>query len=1017
MRPLHLTLQAFGPFKEECHLDFSPFQEAGLFLLTGPTGAGKTSLFDAMVFALYGKTSGQARQESEVKSQFAPAMTRCFVELTFQIAAEEWTIRREPKQWAASQDGSRLIQRPAQVYLTNGQETYQKITEANAKIEALVGLDARQFCQIVMLPQGEFKRLLEASSKEKEGIFRQIFHTENLKAFQEHLQAKQSSLKKALDQTFHQLKHDEERLAATLPTGALQSDLPLIKQGEDELAKEKAAVEQLSQQEKILTKDLQGLEQAERLLFQLDQAKEEWQQLQRQDHDTKDLRAEVEAYQASRMVQKQLDQEATLIQKIAKQQAALKQGELEQARWQKEEAQFKATLSTWQPQIEALPKKRQEQENLGRVIEQVENYLADQKSCQTWQDKAQKKGEELAAAKKQADQLSQNLAALKEKFAQLPEKRELQAKIQAAKEIYREQQAAAQRFNEQYDNYQALNEDKKAVEERSAQALAAWETLEERYRQASQLYRKNMAYQLALDLKEAEPCPVCGSRTHPAKAQAQEEELSQEALEALAQQVEAARVKLFTAQQEGESLAADLARLEEIFAVEEEASTWEEAAQYYRKQEEAGAAHVDQWQEKAANYQKQAKLWQEEMEKQAKSLQQVEISQARLKEAHRHDKAEAQRLEESLAERAQSLAHRDAAALKKQREDLKASIQKLEQKAADLQATKQELGEEKARLEESHKHLERQVEELGAEEEALALNVQAELSRLNLSKADVQALSEKEKTLEEAAEKLRQLDQNLYADKQKLAEFTAAKLDQALTADRETYAKEAENTREKLAAVRERREGKKADAVNLKARLADYASSLKAYERDGQHYGELELLAQVANGNRRELTRLSFERYVLGYYFEDVVNRANTRLAVMTDGRYQFQRDLRQEGASAQGLDLSVMDYYTGHSRHVRTLSGGESFKASLALALGLSDVIQEEAGGVNIETLFIDEGFGSLDRESLEQALKVLLDLQARSGRLIGLISHVDQLKQALPLHLTVWPGPDGSRLAPLSS
>lgn len=855
MKPVELRISGWGPYKELQTIDFTRMEERGLFLITGATGAGKTTIFDAIMYALYGCMSGEVREKGSVRSDFAKPDTPTFVELSMTHKGESYHIYRNPEYLRPRKrkgaDGKELTKEKEKAILTlpDG-SSVEGSSEVTRKIEELLCLDYRQFKQISMIAQGEFTKLLTASSQEKTKIFRQIFDTGLYERIAQLLKERSNAIYKEVSGYRHKMDEDVElyhpleesaEVFATLVQGEAydyEAVLAFLKEEKKRIGKEEKEVlaqyQKLEEQTLVLNGKLVEAQKAAELQKSLERETERKQLL---DHRKEEMQQkEILLWKADRAGE--IRQQELLCEESAKQIDKIKQ----QIRHLQEEIGLR------------------EQQIL--TLQKLPEYQADfEAACEL--------KEKLSGQEQESEH---NIELCKQLEAQLKQLQELYLRLE------REELLARQ----------------------------AYEETERRY-------RHNLAGILSSELEENRPCPVCGSLHHPAPAAVTEEHLTREKVDQAKKAWLQKQEK--TMRQHGETMAA---RGKAEQAKEKGCELMKTIGQLQeRKEQLPGEIKV-----------LLSKYTRKSFEGELNRLLQLRVERAEKQEQIGNLQEELQKGLELFREREEE---RDILLTKygfASREEYQGCLLSKEQ----IEAGKRELQdyEKNCRAnEELLQHLKEQVQELVL--------------------ADPVKLKEE---LKEALEEKRAVQQML-SKKQESRNLTER-----------TYS-------------------------SLKTKLAGLKETMERYTL-------VKGLDDLANGNNKK--RLVFEQYVLISCFEEILYAANLRLQTMSAGRYELRR-VRGivDARSKDNLEMEVLDYYTGKYRSVKTLSGGESFKVSLSLALGMSDVIQAQSGGIRVETMFIDEGFGTLDGESLDQACLVLQGL-TESNRLIGLISHVPELSEKIP-------------------
>ncbi len=874
MKPIQLVLSAFGPYVERTVIDFSALGEEGLFLIAGDTGAGKTTIFDAISFALYGEASGgkEKRKSKSFHSDYVSDQTETYVELTFRHRGETWWIRRNleyQRPAKKKKDGMETTTRQAADAQMRNEDTGEEILrmdDVNRRVRELLGLTQDQFTQTVMIAQGDFLKILTASSDDRKKLFRDLFHTNLYVDLQSRLQEKNRACadeQKALEQVILSAEGKidpeaefAEREILLSYCGQIQHTDALCALLARLIEQEKAAQEQARAQKK------EAADQIGALIA----AVTEGERVNRDFADWESKRARLAALTAG---QGEIDAQRAALA------AARRAQQLET-----DEALMRRTRRDMDAQRTALS-------DAQAALEQAKKALPE---AETRMKEAESRGGEIHALLAQAKQMEDCLPVLGEverlKAALDTQKRELQRLTEA-----------------------------------SSRAQAA-------YTAAQNSYYLSQAGLLARELKAGQPCPVCGSTAHPCPAQITPETVTRQALEQAAKRRETAE----KAQSDAATrLAANRAALDER---EDRLRALKIGADETRQRL---AARIDAAHQAAADRQRAIDA--------ARSAYQA------------LDKRK------TAAQSAVDAAQKQLAALEK---DLRVQTEAFEQKRA------------------AH----------GFEDEAsyrLAKRTNADIERLD---REIRNFDEQKRTL---AAQTHELEDKLSGRQR--TDLAALQNRRAAALDRQTKAENAEKAMVRKLTLHEsaEREIRQANAAIQKKR-GKWQIIQELYT----------CCAGIAAGNPR--AKLTFEAYVQQYYFRFVVAAANKRLTRLTDGMFTL-RVMREAAnrVSQSGLDLEVLDRSTGQARDVSTLSGGESFLASLALALGLSDAVQSQSGQIRMDAMFIDEGFGSLDENALRSSIDVLLEL-ADGKRLIGIISHVQELEERIDKQIVVTKTPNGS-------
>ena len=920
MRPLRLTLSAFGPYAAQTTLDLEKLGKGGLYLITGDTGAGKTTIFDAITYALYDHSSSGIREGSMLRCKYADDKTPTFVELEFEVHGVRYMVRRNPEYQRPKARGEGMTTEKADATLTypDDRPPVTKAKDVTAAVQEIIGLDYNQFSQIVLIAQGQFTKLLNASTEERSRIFRKLFRTQRYAQLQERLQAEAAALNQQrtaqnakLDSLLGGLQFapddpDAEALrvlcAQTVPETALTLLDALTARQAAALEEAGTALHTTEAQLDTVQRQLGAAAQAQRLAQQLT-ARQAELAAARPALDAARAEADRHAGDAA-----QLD---ALTAQVTQAQSALAAYDaLDALCRQQTEARDAARLAAAQAH-----KRRTQLDSLNAALTAAETELAALADADT------------------------RLLALQNRSAQLTQRGEALTKLEQRLADCQRQAKAAHKAQESY----------RAAAAAQDEARTRQNTLERAFLDAQ-------AGLLAESLVEGAPCPVCGSTHHPARAllphtaptQAQVEAARQAAAEAdlQAQNASAAAQSALAAANEAKtSLRRDAETLlPERFTAPEGTVPLTFALMTNVLAEENAALQTAQTDCKAQCRQAEAdcrRKAQLEADRQAKTRQRPALEQAAA-EADRSaaaQNASADALEGQIAERRAALPY-------PRRADAQAALDKLE---ADRRALRTGMDTAQRRLKQAEQSV------AAAEAAVEALTAQQTAAQKELPARSAEELTAQQTELTAAREALRSREKQLSAQ---------------LLPNRKT--------------------------------AAQYRAAAEARQTLESRWQWVSALAATAGGTLTSKQKIKLEAYIQMNYLDRILRYANTRLMQMTAGQYELERIGAENQRSQSGLDLGVIDHYNGTRRSVKTLSGGESFKASLALALGLSDEVQSSAGGIRLDTLFLDEGFGSLDEESLELAIRVLSGL-TEGDRLVGIISHVGALKDRIDRQVVV--------------
>lgn len=1009
MRPLWLRLQAFGAYAGQEIIDFSCLGERRLFLIHGPTGAGKTTILDALCFALYGTASGDLREARNLRSDYAAPEEATEVELRFSVGERRLRVLRRPEQLRPKVRGAGLRQVPAEAALYEETPAGEELLaarwqEVTRRVEELLGFQAGQFRQVVLLPQGQFRQLLVAGSREREEILQSLFRTELYARLEQRLKDRAQEGARR----FGALREEAAWLlqqAEAADGEALASRCAVGRQAAQEAqAALAAAVQEAAQRQG----ELAAAQQEAALFAERAAARAEGDRLQASAPAARELEGRLQLAQQAASLEdawKQWQQQAAETASLGREEdrsrtaAAQAAAQLEAAQRQWEETQpLEARLQGYQARRQQLESQAgeyaawQEAERTVRRLEESQAGCLREAAAREEAVRRQQAQEETQARRQQ------ELAVL---AAEAP---------RCEREAARRQGVAALvlRRDELRRRLASLRRQEEGAQQKRAAAAASLETARQHLLSLRQQWQQQQAAVLAAQLEEGSPCPVCGATHHPrpavpasAAALGAVEE-AEEAWRRLQEQEGAAAAEAARLQAAREAQETEEARL--LAELGEDRCLADAAAQ---AQAELAAAQAAQ----AAQAVQEVAAWGQRQQERQRRLQEAQAAReqaaAALAEARGAQAAAAAVQAERLRRVPEEFRAPGAidAALEAVRREESGDRQRLEGARRQWQQAQQdEAAAQALRLQAQGAHAQAR-QRLVAEESqwqrrlvaaGFAAQAQFEAARCPAGQRQQwqEAVQQRQQQEAAAADRLRRAA----AAVEGRAEPDVAARQEALQV---ATAGEAQRREE---AVRQQEAWQRDEAqlrrfAELQARLA---------EAEEAHGAVAALAAAAGGGNALNLT---FQRYVLRTLLDDVVQEANLRLSLMSRGRYLLQRaSTLADARRAGGLDLEVFDSYTGVPRPVGTLSGGESFLASLALALGLSDVVQAYAGGIRLDTILVDEGFGTLDPEALELAMRALIDLQ-RGGRLVGIISHVPELKERIDTRLEVVPGERGSR------
>lgn len=925
MKPLKLTMSAFGSYAGKNVIDFTG-QQQGIFLITGDTGAGKTTIFDAITYALYNQTSGGERNGNMMRSQYAQPETETYVELEFLYRGQTYRVRRNPdykitKTLKNGKIREQKVPHSVELTLPDGTVFPEKKNATDAKIIEILGLTADQFSQIVMIAQGDFLKLLYTKSDERKMIFSKLFRTDIYWKIQENLRRKSMEMDERIQENDRAFEQEKSRIiplpeSEELPLDELVERLrERVKDALKEQNLRRANVEELN---KKITK----YEEINKLFVSLEKIKQTGKELEARQAESKERRQQIEnARKADKVL-------------VAEQQNLRQQQAVEQSA--QAIAKMGETLADDQEMFETLKTQLQEAE---------------------------------AKQKREAADTQKKMLALEQSFPSYEALQNARSEEQQAKKVWEDLgKTSEESFHKKEAGIAALKEQQKQQEQVVEQTKKNWEQTSlsasesaKHYEHMYEAFLKEQAGILAENLSAGCPCPVCGSTVHPDPAK-----LSDHAVTEL--EVEQAKKTRAAAEEKR-----DLAHA----AFETEKTEKQKLAQAVEK-EEADFVLA----------QTIAKQQRKEAEQNYVSLQKI-----------------AEQIREKLVYPSLAEAKKQYAAMQKALEAAEQEIAKKRQKVSELAEAMNTLKGQKLAEEENQKTAKKLAVKTEKEyaklleksgfvsEETYHLAILPERSRSKLEREEKEYESQCLRQQSEQKLLEKQVSGKTYTD--------TTELNEQLKAEKQAL-KEAEKTYMELHTAYE-------NDRSVLQNCAVYLEKGKKLESEDQ---VIKSLSKTANGRLSGSAKIDFETYIQRQYFKQIIHEANKRLLTMSN--HQFILKLKEEANTGrktnEGLDLSVYSLVTDSERDVKTLSGGESFLAALAMALGLSDIVERSAGAIHPDMMFIDEGFGSLDAQSRQQAIEVLAEL-AGDSRMVGIISHVTELKEQIDRKLVVSRTDKGSR------
>lgn len=1020
MKPTSLTMEAFGPYRDSVTLDFNELQDHSMFLIAGPTGAGKTSILDAMVYALYGEPSGEVRKTDAIRSDFAEPHRMTRVDFSFAIGDAQYRVERLPKQMVAKKRGTGMREQNASATVYEKKDGEWKVIATSAAairdtIQQIIGFRKDQFLQVVLLPQGEFRKLLVASTSEREELLHTLFRTELYRKLQE-------VLKTAYDEAKAGVEENLTKQTAFIQSIPHDGATPMLT---IEHVRELLANRGSHRDTLAIDRD-----EAVNMVEQFNVLRNQWSLYNQAQQSLTEATLKLDLVKARETERINLNEKVQFLNSLApthelykqyiEKQAVLKT--LEQAL---SDAEERVKLAT-QHETKCL-------EVYSGLEGQAESIQAKRTTLAQFQQQAEK-FDELDVLKKEFSTLHSSLEEFDSKKSEdaLAKQRELVETLENDLESSRKQLQDKNKFLEatpviqgqlnDLHRYSELLEEISKVQKEiddKGQTLVSLDEIVQvakvHLERLEHLMQEGLAFELVHLVVDNEPCPVCGSTDHPQLAAKPE-------IYPTKDEIEEARIARDAALQKQASEVGQqktlVIRLDELTKqVDAQVSTLKLSIDGFSEKKFASVQQdLLAKMEQLTALRGKSELLSKTIADKEHKLKVARDKLATLELAHNellknlHDlEIRISSVQANIDALSKTLPTTNMAAWQKQLESLDSDITVYDEQVkvgkTNLDAAREQLNAKRGRLE----TLSSQVKEETKNFNLMYKNYTQSLQTISLAEDDfVEALRDI-KEIETYRTQLHALDEAF--NKAQAVYDAALKATETVVKPSETVSDEIYAT---AVAHRDTLVGNLAawdkETKHIKTTLNSLEELETAMGEAREKVKFLSRLNDLANGGEQGFKNVTFERYVLGAILDEVVYAANLRLQKMSRNRYSLERsDYTGGGRGKQGLDLAVMDAFTGQSRPANTLSGGETFLASMALALGLADVIQSYAGGIHMDTMFIDEGFGTLDPDTLELAMETLGQLQS-SGRLIGMISHVPELKSRIPAHLEVIRGDDGS-------
>ncbi len=981
MRPCQLTFSAFGPYPTSNYIDFELLQQRQIFAITGPTGSGKTTIFDAICYALYGVGSGSERANDMFRSQHSDLATPTYVKLCFEVKSKKYTITRWPAQMRASKRGSGQTFDEARVELELDDKIINRHKQVNDYINELLGMNKEQFKQIVLLPQGEFKKLLMSNSRDKEEIFRKIFDTSMISKMQQKLQADKTSLEKEMTLITNKIN----ALTMQLGKNVTEEQVNLIKVNASYNCQQIAsAISDLENKLTTLNKQLDDTNLVAKLQTDLKVYDSNLEQVVAK-------QATIEQYKTVLKLQKPISKFQIHNQKLNQITSTIKNQaiELETLNRQiecgfKEQKELTANLDIATDKLQTISSIEREIDTLEKIEQSLKQYAklqTEDKNLSEQIDKIQvtleSDKQHYQANLKQQEMLQSQVKMLKNYELTITQCEIQKAELQTVLNYFTQQERAVLKQESVMSKYLANNQ--------------KYVSQSEHVIYLNDNFIKEQAAYIAENLSDMQKCPVCGSQHHPNLATFSKEHVDATQIEAETETLKLLENEHITLKEQLATVKAQIANYQNLIGDYQKEQSKE---RLMKVEDELRQAQ----QQLALTCDANIKL--ETIDsKIATQIQQIsaseqELHKLQLMQVAVHTKLvemqtqTASYLNQNVDERLQSLKN-ESKQIQSKHQALTQEVNQINLKITKLQAKQEGLTQQIN----NHQEEKQQLEKLVVSLQSQLTTIDSKHLKLNIEQIQLE-VDEYNEQVVNLNTKIEQVNLQIAS----LESFDSDALQQQIH-------KHSINL-ECLQTLNEQFKLRHQLAIQIDEQLK---LLLKSNSKFANKYRDIEVLSNIASG--RIGSKISFERYVLAVYFKRIINSANLYFQKMTNNRFTLIYQATGKKNEAQGLGLDIYDMHTDASRDVKSLSGGESFKASLALALGLSDIIGSESGGIQIQTMFIDEGFGSLDEESLAAAIDTLLEVET-SGRIIGLISHVDQLKTQVENKITINSTNQGSSL-----
>lgn len=1023
MKPIKLKINAFGSFINETIIDFEELNKSGFYLITGPTGSGKTTIFDAIMFALYGEASGNIRTQDGLRNDLAEDKNPTYVEFTFEKDLKTYIITRNPRYTVSS----RKTPIESKVSLQFDNQVIEKNGPVSEEIQNIIGLNANQFRQIIMLAQGEFMKLIHAKSNERDEIFRKIFGTEIFEQIENTLKQETKDLKNNQKIIENKISSLINNIPTDLTFNSLEASLEdfnnlnllleEIKQTNHILKTEiKELKTKQSSLNNLLIETIKEKENSQNINHQfalLDEIKNQLNELNQKTIYINELKEKVNILKQIESI-KPLHDEVELLQNQFFNAKTIKDNNYNLFNEKQEELNF------FIDQTNMIELDRLSLVNLNKVQEELKTNL----DLKLQLIQIEKNNQEYIKlhddTKTNVDKLTDSLEILEEAIFKCKEKIKSEPNVifqinNTQKEIdtINFNARSLQNVEDLYTQYKEVLAFIEKTNNEYLELYRQYQEAESKYQNTEYCYFKNIAKVLAKTLKENMPCPVCGSTSHPNIIETIDFNISKEDVDLLNEEVNKLRtlkdnvvLKMETFKQEKNNLIKIICTNLEIDSLDDYDQMLKQKKKEIEEQTKRLAKEltnnelelnkINKEKEKLGLLENEKEIFKQNLDKANEELIQIIKEHSKLigeKEAIINKitiQNPIDEIKEAIAERVEAINELDSA-IKGFDEEYQKTKQDFALIKGNYQTSLEQVNTLEKQLNNSKNLYLDAIKEINLSTNLLNEYFK-ELSNLTIYIETITKYDSTYKSLKDQESSL-------------LLNLTNKKV-----VDLSIFDDKISKTKKELEDIDCTISIKQNHFIILDSIYKQLKNNFEEFTLLNNKLIDLNEINLVANGQNNHY--LSFERYVLIEYFDNILQHANVRLSKMTNGRYVlYRKNEKSKGRAQQGLDMEIFDFETGKKRDVTTLSGGETFKAALSLALGLSDTIESRVGGVQIDALFIDEGFGTLDDESLNQAINILLELQGKN-KSIGIISHVQELKDIIPTKLVVYKDDFGSKV-----